>query len=142
MSLICQLTSEDIKQHFTSWLLQCCFTSTETVRTIKDREPRTSTSTVTLLLISDSTAFFKCCFTSTETVRIIRDGEPGNGHLDFHTALKALFSAGFFCKECDTDRILSVSKTKSAPVVTAHIPKAADRECRSVNMVLKGQVQG
>ena len=33
-------------------LLQCCFTSTETVRTIRDREPRTSTSTFTQLLSS------------------------------------------------------------------------------------------
>ena len=32
---------------------QCCFTSTETVRPIRDEEPRTATSTLTQLLISD-----------------------------------------------------------------------------------------
>ena len=33
--------------------VQCCFTSTETIRTIRYREPRTSTSTFTQLLSSD-----------------------------------------------------------------------------------------
>ena len=33
--------------------VQCCFTSTETVRTIRDGEPRTSTSTFTQRLSSD-----------------------------------------------------------------------------------------
>ena len=32
--------------------VQCCFTSTETVLTVRDREPRTSTSTFTQLLTS------------------------------------------------------------------------------------------
>ena len=32
--------------------VQCCFMSTETVRTIRDREPRTATSTFTQLLSS------------------------------------------------------------------------------------------
>ena len=32
---------------------KCCFTSTETIRTIRDGEPRTSTSTFTQLLSSD-----------------------------------------------------------------------------------------
>ena len=33
--------------------VQCCFTSTETVPTIRDGEPRTATSTFTQLLNSD-----------------------------------------------------------------------------------------
>jgi len=33
--------------------VQCCFTSTETIRTIRDREPRTVTSTFTQLLSSE-----------------------------------------------------------------------------------------
>ena len=41
-----------------SWVLssslQCCFTSTETVRTVRDGEPRTATSTFTQLLSSES----------------------------------------------------------------------------------------
>ena len=36
--------------------VQCCFTSTETVRTIRDGEPRTSTSTFTQFLSSEKTA--------------------------------------------------------------------------------------
>ena len=34
------------------FLVQCCFTSTETIRTIRDEEPRTVTSTFTQLLNS------------------------------------------------------------------------------------------
>ena len=33
--------------------VQCCFTSTETIRTIRDGEPRTATSSLTQLLSSD-----------------------------------------------------------------------------------------
>ena len=33
--------------------VQCCFTSTETIRTIRDGEPRTATSTFTQLLTSE-----------------------------------------------------------------------------------------
>ena len=39
--------------------VQCCFTSTETVQTIRDVEP-----------------IVQCCFTSTETVQTIRDVSP------------------------------------------------------------------
>ena len=85
--------------------IQCCFTSTETVRTIRDGEPRTSASTFTQLLsfglLCASVLIYVCqrtsgppahslscgllaksimllyCFTSTVTVfRTIRDGEP------------------------------------------------------------------
>ena len=42
------------------------------VRTVRDEEPRATTSTFTQLLNSE----VQCCFTSTETVRTIRDGEP------------------------------------------------------------------
>ena len=60
--------------------VQCCFTSTETIRTIRDGEPRTATSTFTQLLLSDPEKVkVQCCFTSTETIvtiRLIRDGEP------------------------------------------------------------------
>ena len=58
-------------------LLMCCFTSTETVRTIRDGEPRTTTSTFTQFLGSENSQFIvPCCFTSTETVRAIWDREP------------------------------------------------------------------
>ena len=56
---------------------QCCFSSTETIRIIRDGEPRTSTSTFTQLLNSPPTMVqVQCCFTPTETVRAIMDGEP------------------------------------------------------------------
>ena len=45
----------------------------EAVRTIRDGEPRTSTSTFTQLL---TRSLLQCCFTSSETVRTVRDGEP------------------------------------------------------------------
>ena len=56
--------------------VQCCFTSTETLRTIREGELRTATSTFTQLLSSaPEKPFVQCCFTCTETVRAIRDGE-------------------------------------------------------------------
>ena len=58
--------------------VQCCFTSTETTRLIRDGEPRTATSTFTQLLSSVSLhcVQVQCCFTSTETTRLVRDGKP------------------------------------------------------------------
>ena len=53
--------------------VQCCFTSTETIRTFRDWEPRTATPTFTQLLNSASV---QSCFTSTETIRTFRDWEP------------------------------------------------------------------
>ena len=51
--------------------------SAETIRIIRDGEPRTATSTFTQLLNSElQPVQVQCCFTSTETVRTIRDGEP------------------------------------------------------------------
>ena len=84
--------------------VQCCFTSTGTMRIIRDGEPRTATSTFTQLLNYVGSLFnvalrpqepqgllwtrgpglthtqllrvaVQCCFTSTETIRVIRDGE-------------------------------------------------------------------
>ena len=72
----------------------CCFTSTETLRLIRDGEPRTATSIFTHLLSSApkvpqcihqsfkssaSVIFYRlveCCFTSTETVGLLRTGSP------------------------------------------------------------------
>ena len=51
-------------------LLQCCFTSTETVRTIMDGEPRTTTSTFTQLLSSEGSVQMQRCFTSARTIRL------------------------------------------------------------------------
>ena len=51
--------------------VQCCCTSPKTVRSIRDRKPRTATSTFTQLLSSDAVPV-----QSTETIRTIRDREP------------------------------------------------------------------
>ena len=82
--------------------VQCCFTSTQSVRTIRDGEPRTVTSTShsSLVLWPAVRSLLLCCtiqslfsalsrrvgalqisviifiITSTETMRTIRDGEP------------------------------------------------------------------
>ena len=55
-----------------SSVLQCCFTSTETIKTIRNGVPRMATSTFTQLRSS----VLQCCFTSTETIKTIRNGEP------------------------------------------------------------------
>ena len=65
------------KSRWPSFVVQYCFTSTETVRTIRDGEPRTATSTSTQLLRSmRGFTEVTSCFTSTETVWTVRDGEP------------------------------------------------------------------
>ena len=47
--------------------VQCCFTSTETIRLIRDGEPRTATSSFTGLLSFGVWCSVQCCLTSTET---------------------------------------------------------------------------
>ena len=42
----------DVSAQTEVFFVQCCFPSTETIRTIKDGEPRTATSTLTQLLSS------------------------------------------------------------------------------------------
>ena len=58
--------------------VQCCFTSTETIRTFRDWEPRRSTSIFTQLLSSEYLKLVhrSALLKSTETVRTFRDGEP------------------------------------------------------------------
>ena len=63
------------QSHKTLFKVQCCFTSTETVRTIRDGELGTTTSTFTQLLGSDLSEV-QCCLTSTETIRTIREWDP------------------------------------------------------------------
>ena len=57
---------------FTSTYVQCCFTSTETIRLIRDGEPRTATSTFTQLLSSK--------YVHRNLIRFMRDGR-GRGEL-------------------------------------------------------------
>ena len=55
--------------------VQCCFT----IRTIREREPRTTTSTSTQLPNSDHPVQVQCCFTSTEVIRTVRNGTGSPG---------------------------------------------------------------
>ena len=71
---------------------ESCFTSTETVQTVRDGEPRTATSTFTHLL-SSATQRVQCCLTSTETVRTIRGGEPRTATSTFTQLLNSESSA-------------------------------------------------
>ena len=75
--------------------VQCCFTSTETIRTIRDGEPRTATSTFTQLLSSDIEQV-QCCLTSTETVGTIRDGKPRTTTSTFSQPLSSGVDYNFF----------------------------------------------
>ena len=61
--------------------VHCCFTSTETTKTVRDGEPRTSTSTFTRVLSSElfGYIYIYICFTSTEASLFIRDGDRGEG---------------------------------------------------------------
>ena len=62
-------------------LVKCCFTPAETVRLIRDGEPRTATSTFTQLLGS----VLQCCFTATETIQYKLLGTGAQDvHLDCH----------------------------------------------------------
>ena len=56
--------------------VQCCFMSTETIKTVREpgRPPRLLHSSWALSV--SPCAAVQCCFTSTETIRTIRDGEP------------------------------------------------------------------
>ena len=80
-------------------MVQCCFTSTETVRLIRTESPGRPppelffTSTVTVGLLGtgaqdghlDFHTAPELCFTSTETVGLLGTGAQ-DGHPDFHTA--------------------------------------------------------
>ena len=82
------------------FFFQCYLTSTENiVRTVRDGEPRTATSTSTQLLSSEClNYFFKCCFTFTETVRTIRDGrEPRTATSTFTQLLSSECLNSCFC---------------------------------------------
>ena len=69
-STFTQLLSSEIASR-----VQCCFTFKETIlRTIRGGEPRTATSTVTLLLSSDTLASSMLLYAHRDGA--VRDGEP------------------------------------------------------------------
>ena len=90
----------------------CCFTYTETIRTIRDMEPRTATSTFTQLL---SSVFGKvqvqCFFTYTETIRTIRDMEPRTASSTFTQLLSSVFGkvqVQCFCTSTETILLMTI----------------------------------
>ena len=74
-----QLTNLPFLPRWPGVRMQCCLTPTETIRTIRDGDPRTSTSTFTRS---------SCCFTSTETIRTNRDEELRTGRVSQGRKLK------------------------------------------------------
>ena len=67
------------------WLpVLCCFTSTETLRTVRDRKPRMVTTTFTQLLNSE--AFSSALLYVHRDRRDYQGRGALDGHLDFHTA--------------------------------------------------------
>ena len=73
------LSSADIQ-------VQCCFTFTETIRTIRDGESRTATETIRTIRDGESR-------TATETIRTIRDGESRTATSTFTQLLSSLLSS-------------------------------------------------
>ena len=60
------------------FIVQCCFTFTETIRTVRDGEPRTSTSTVTQLLSSETLQFqFSVALHPRKPYGLLGTGSPG-----------------------------------------------------------------
>ena len=59
----------------------------ETIRPMRDGEPRTAALTFTQLLSSDLKV--QCCFMSTESISSIRDGEPRMAALTFTQLLNS-----------------------------------------------------
>ena len=74
-------TTPDFRLLYIIVQVQCCFTSTETIRTIRDGDRHLDFDTAPEFRLLDIIVQVQCCFTSTETIKTTRDG-----HLDFHTA--------------------------------------------------------
>ena len=76
-----------------------CFTSTETIRTVRDGEPRTATSTFTLLLSSVNISSMLLYVHRDHIIKTISDGEPGTATLTFtqllSSGVRGLFSELF-----------------------------------------------
>ena len=71
--------------------VECCFTSTETVRTITYGRGAQDVHLDfhTAPDLCQEGVSFQCCFTSTENVRTIRDGEPRTATSTFTLALSS-----------------------------------------------------
>ena len=72
-------------------------TSTETISTVRDGEPRTATSTFTQpLSYENEQVQVQCFFMSKETIRTIRDGEPRTATSTFPQLLSSDASSFWF----------------------------------------------
>ena len=69
----------------TGWLVECCFTSTETVGLSGTGAQEVHLDFHTPPELCEVGWLVECCFTSTETVGLLGTGSQ-DSHLDFHTA--------------------------------------------------------
>ena len=82
----CQTATSDLS-HTQHVFFTCCFTSTETVRTVRDREPRTSTSTFTQRLSSALVVVVVCCPIICADLHCSRAARRGIPHIRPHPGL-------------------------------------------------------
>ena len=82
-------------------LVECCFTSTETVGLLGTGTQDDHLDFYTAPELGSLS--FQCCFTSTETVGLLGTGAQ-DGHLDFHTAPE-LGSSSFQCCFTSTETV-------------------------------------
>ena len=80
-----------------------CFTSTETIRTVRDGEPKTATtSTETIRTVRDGETS-EVQLDSTETLGLSRTGAQ-DGHLGFHSSSWALLILNLFYQRINVSR--------------------------------------
>ena len=90
--------------------VQCCFTSTEIKRTVRNEEPQDGHLAFTQFWSSETQLFVQCCFTSTaEIKRTVRDGEPRTATSTFTQLLTSETQLFVQCCFTCTEAIRTVS---------------------------------
>ena len=109
---------------------QCCFTSTDTIRLIRDGQLDFHTAPELWVLprlwkrYTKEVGRLKCCFTSTETVGLLGT-RAQDGHLNFHTA-PALCHHGPVCSWVYSIETRTQTSGASAPgnrLVPSRLPR-------------------
>ena len=106
--------------------IQCCFRSTQTIRTIRDREPRTGTTTSDFYTSTElciCKVQIQCWFRSTQTIRTIRDREPRTGTTtsDFYTSTElCICKVQVQCCFTSTETILRTIKYREPRTTTSN----------------------
>ena len=92
-------------------LVECCFTSTETVGVLGTgaQDGHLDFHTTPELCVT----WLKCCFTSTETVGLLGTGAQ-DGHLDFHTAPELCHTLRRQCWTCQLNHTVCPCSEVSA----------------------------